>query len=309
MAGKKTKKKATAKKATAKKTTAKKTNSRDPQAILKWFSDLQNRILRGDLMIGILSADEVDRVPAELKKAAEGGAVEAYAKLAEWYSNPPLDQPDYAAAGAALKAGIEAGQDDLKLELARLRWFKLREKASSAERIEAYELTRQYVADHPDDAGGLHLLGHLLTSGFGVDADPAAGYKAQKKAASGYCPEADFELYVHLSTGSGVAQDGTTAFKHLKKAADGFHPRALYNVASAYARGDQVKKDMKQAAKYYDEACGYGNGQACATLAAMYVQGDGVKKDLDKAKELFEEAGDYGFDASAIKRLVGFKKR
>lgn len=311
--------KATAKKGSAKKLPAKSTqkatsakpssSAKEAQAILAWFRDIQNRILRGDLMLGILSAKEVDQVPEKLTKAAEAGAPEAYALLAKWHTNPPMDRPNLAAAEAAMKKGLAAGHEDLGLELARLHWHEQRDTASAKQKAEAYQLTRDYVAAHPDDDAGLHLLGHLLTAGFGVEADPAAGYRAQQKAAAAYCPAADFELYVHLSTGSGVEKDDARAFEHLKKAADSLHPRALYNMASAYARGDQVAKNSKKAAEYYGQACEYGNGRACATLAAMHVQGDGVKKDLDRAAELFEEAEDYGFDPAAIKKLVGWKKR
>lgn len=278
------------------------------EKIVAWFDDLMNRIIRGDLMIGILSPDELDVVPDALRAAIRGGDEASWIALASWYQEPPLGEPDYEKAIAVLREAIaaEAYGAELELELARLLWFRKRKDTSEDERREAFRLTAAVCDEDPDDFDALYLLGVLTHAGFGTDKDPAKAFEIQKRAAELGSADAHFELYVHLSRGLGVERDDAAALEHNRKAAEEGHPRALYNMGAIYAKGEQVEQDKAAAADWYELACDAGNGRACATLAAMYAAGDGVEVDRERAGELFEEAEALDFDTSALKALVGW---
>lgn len=277
-------------------------------AILEWFRGLNGRIARGDLMLGILDFDEVEGAPAALAHAAKGGRPLAHLLCARWLIEPPVGAPDHDAALESLRAAIDAGVDGADETLVRFQWFFRRDVASEEERDEALARARAQVERDPEDADALHLLGHLVTGGFGDEPDPAAGFELQRRAAELGSAGARFEMYVHLSTGLGVDADPAAAFEATRLAAEAGHPRALYNLGAALARGDQVPRDMAKAASYYARACELGNGQACATLAAMYFMGDGVEADADEAEELFDTAECEGFDTTRIKLAIGWDR-
>ena len=126
--------------------------------ILAWFQKIEDRIDRGDLMLGLLTVREVELVPRALRHAAEADPV-AWVLLAEWLKAPPLDVPDLEGADEALTRALGAGLDEAGLELAELRWFHRRETASEEERREAYRLVEQATQADPEDGEAWHLLG------------------------------------------------------------------------------------------------------------------------------------------------------
>jgi hypothetical protein len=64
------------------------------QALATWVKELRGRILRGDMMIGILSVDEVALAPKALRKASDFGIEGALLDLGDWLAAPPFGQPD-----------------------------------------------------------------------------------------------------------------------------------------------------------------------------------------------------------------------
>jgi hypothetical protein len=274
--------------------------------ILDWASDVGQRVLRGDLMIGILSIEEVEKMPAALRRAAECGHQEAWFRLAEWYERPAWGEPSAELADEALRRALDHQVPGAGLALARMRWFHRREEATEAEEAEAYGLVAALVKQNDDNDEAIYLLGLMTCAGFGTPPDPAAAFELQRKAASLGNADASFELYVHLSTGLGVAADEKAAFEHVQRAAQAGHARAAYNLGAFLATGRYGKKDMAEAANWYQRACDLGNGRACATLATLYASGDGVAQDRDRARGLFDVAADLGFDPSAIKDEIGW---
>ena len=273
--------------------------------ILDWASDIDGRILAGDMMIGILSIEEVEKMPAALRRAAECGHPKAWLRLAEWHERPRWGEPSYELADQALRLAVDHKVAGAGLALARLRWFLRRDEATDAEKAQAFE-TIAALAKEGDDGEATYLLGLMTCAGFGTPADPAAAFELQRKAAARGNADASFELYVHLSTGLGVATDEQAAFEHVQRAAKAGHARAAYNLGAFLATGRYGKKDMAEAANWYQRACDLGNGRACATLAAMYAAGDGVAKDRERAGGLFSVAEELGFDPSAIKDAIGW---
>lgn len=274
--------------------------------ILDWASDIDGRILSGDMMIGILSIEEVEKMPAALRRAAECGHPEAWLRLAEWHERPRWGEPSFELADEALRLAVDHKVTGAGLALGRLRWFRRRDEATDAEKAQAFQTVASLAKGDDEEGEATYLLGLMTCAGFGTPADPAAAFELQRKAADRDNSDASFELYVHLSTGLGVAVDEQAAFEHVQRAAEGGHPRAAYNLGAFLATGRYGKKDMAEAANWYQRACDLGNGRACASLAAMYAAGDGVAQDRDRAGGLFGVAEELGFDPSAIKDAIGW---
>lgn len=277
------------------------------RAIMRWVAGVQFRIDRGDMMIGVLSMETVNRVPEALRKAIECGVREAWVELGYWLADPPIGDPDIAAGEQVLEEAVGRGIDETIVPLVRLRWFLRREDASQAERARAYSLLEDFVAKNPSNADALHYLGLLTCGGFGTSADPAAAFQIQRKAAAMGNVEATFELYVHYQTGLGIERNEVAAFEANREAAEALHPRAAYNMGVFHATGQHVTKDLVQAAEWYQKASDAGNPQATAVLATMYAKGEGVSQDTVYAEELFIDAEDLGVDVSEMRRSVGME--
>lgn len=275
------------------------------QELRAWFEDIRSRITRGDMMIGILSVDEVAKVPDALMKAMASGDEQASVDLALWLADPPIGEPDVERAERVLLASIERGQMSAVLPLVRIRWILRRDDATEAEREETYRLLDALVAQQPDNPEALYYLGILRCGGFGTDQDPAGAFELQQRAASLGSVDATFELYAHYANGLGVAPDGAKAFEHNRRAAETGHARAAYNMGAFYATGTHVAKDMAEAAVWYERAADAGNGRAAATLGYMYATGDGVPQDAERARELFDDADSLGFETSGLRRAAG----
>jgi uncharacterized protein len=275
------------------------------QALVRWVFDINGRIQRGDMMLGILTFEEVRKVPAALARAAECGIADAWLKLAWWLANPPVGDPDIAGAEETLRGAIKAGVPGARLELVQVRWFYRREDASELERLETHDLVRALAEEDGHDAEALYYLGLLTCQGFGTPRDPGKAFRLQQQAAALGNTDAMFELYAHLATGLGVAQDDQGALAANRRAAEAGHPRAMYNMGAFHATGRLVEKDMVKAAEWYQRASDAGNPLATATLAAMYAAGDGVPQDKSYAQELFELADYLGLDVAAMRKSVG----
>lgn len=277
----------------------------DAQALANWAGNLRGRILRGDMILGVLSTDEVALAPAALRKAASLGLPSALLQLGEWLARPPFGKSNLLEAEEALQEAVDTGVSGAEIQLVRLRWFYRRETASAAEQREAFGLLEKLAADGPGDAEVLHLLGLLTCQGFGTDRDPAAAADLQKGAAELGSASALFELFLHHKTGLGVPVDEQGALAFLRRSADAGHPRAMYNMGALLATGSGLPKDLAAAVDWYERAADAGNVRATVTLAAMYAKGEGVARDIDHAKELFDEAEYLGLDVSAIRKAVG----
>ena len=275
------------------------------RALLDWVAGLRARILRGEMMIGILPVEEVERAPLALRKAAECGLAEGWFQLASWHADPPFGAANVAEAEEVLREAMAAGAPGAAVQFARLLWFHGRDTADDAEQREAYGLLEAAAADDPRDASALHLLGLLTCQGFGTEADPEAAVALQEQAASLGSLDAVFELFVHHFNGVGVPRDVEAARGLVRRAADAGHPRAMYNMGAFHATGTLVARDPAAALEWYTRAAEAGNVRATAALAVMYAQGDGCEQDLEHARQLFDEAEYMGLDVSDVRAAVG----
>ena len=273
-------------------------------ALIEWVRELRGRILRGDMMIGILSIDEVALAPAALRKANDCGISEALIDLGNWLAAPPLGEPDLTGADAAFRQAIAAGVAGAKLRFVEFVWFYCPETATFDEQAEAYQLAFELSKDD-GDGRATYLLGLLTCNGFGTVADPKRANELQLKATSKGNTDALFELYLYREMGIGAPKDSNVAREFLQVAAARGHPRAMYNLAAYLATGRGLPKDLAKAAEWYSKASEAGNVRATANLAMMYAKGEGVPKNLDQAKLLFDEAEYMGLDVSEARTSVG----
>jgi TPR repeat protein len=281
-------------------------NAETGRAILEWITELRGRILRGDMMIGILPVDEVKKAPVVLRKAAaDCGVAEAWLELGSWLARPPFGVPDVRKALSVLREAVSSKVPGSELKLVQVLWFYGRDAASAADRSEAHELLTGLVRRNPQDGEAVHFLGHFTFQGFGVAADPAEAGRLQQQAADLGNTDAVFELFLYHQAGAGVPKDEKKALELLRRAAEAGHPRAMYNMGAFHASGRGLPRDPAAAFHWYTKASEAGNPRATAGLAVMHAQGDGVPKDLETAKLLFDEAEYMGVDVTAMREAVG----
>ena len=140
-------------------------------ALVAWTQELRGRILRGDMMLGILSADEVALVPTALRRASDCGIKEALLDLGHWLAAPPIGEPDLVGARAAYREAIVAGVTGAKLRFVEFVWFYCRETATAEEQTEVHQIAKE-LSELDDDGRATYLLGLLTCNGFGTQADP-----------------------------------------------------------------------------------------------------------------------------------------
>src|SRR5262245_60188433 len=149
----------------------------------EWAASIRNRIARGDMVIGILTPAEVAKIPLAYRASAQKGDPTAWLALAWWHAHPQFGERDLEAAEQALKAAIDTGVPNARLELVKIRWFFKRDTATPSEQKEAYRLVSSIVEAEPKSADGVYFLALLTTHGFGVVASPQIGFRLQQQAA------------------------------------------------------------------------------------------------------------------------------
>jgi TPR repeat protein len=273
--------------------------------LVEWATDARNRIARGDMMIGILTPAEVQKIPLAYQAAAQQGENEAWLKLAWWHASPQFGTPDLDEAEQALRTARDAKVPKAPLELVKIRWFFKRESATEKERKEAYELVSGIVEADPKNSEGVYFLALLTTHGFGVAGSASAGFTLQQKAANLGNADAMFELYIHYANGLGVAASEAAALDACRRAAEAGHSRAMYNMGAYNASGRGMPKNISEAIKWYERAADAGNPSAMVGLAVIYATGDGVEKDREYAEQLFDRADYCGLDVTGVRKQVG----
>lgn len=273
--------------------------------LVEWAASTRNRIARGDMMIGILTPDEVQKIPIAYRAAAQNGEPDAWVTLAWWYANPQFGEPDLEGAEQALKAAMDANIPKARLELVKIRWLFKRDICTTIEKEEAYQLVSRIVGADPSNAEAVYFLALLTTHGFGVVASPNAGFMLQQKAADLGNTDAMFELYIHLANGLGVSANEAEALNACRRAAEAGHSRAMYNLGAYNASGRGMPKNIPEALTWYARAADAGNPSAMVGLAVIYATGDGIEPDREYAEQLLDQADYCGLDVRQVRKQVG----
>lgn len=275
------------------------------EQLVAWADRTRKQIARGDMMLGILTIDDVAKIPVAYQIAAQQGKSNAWVTLAWWFAYPDFGEADLEAAERALRAAIDVNADNAKLELAKIRWFFKRETASEAEQQQAYQSVSDIVASHPDNANAIYILALLTTHGFGVAASPKSGLELLERSAALGNADAMFEICVHHANGLGAPVNEKLAFNACQRAANAGHLRAMYNLGAFSSTGRGTPKDMQEAVKWYERAADAGNPSAMVGLAMIYATGDGVEADREYAREMFDQAELCGLDVGHLREQVG----
>jgi TPR repeat protein len=273
--------------------------------LVEWAADIRNRIARGDMVLGILAPEEVEKIPAAYRAAAQQGEADAWLLLAWWHAQPQYGKPNLEAAEQVLKAAIDAKVPNARIELVKIRWFFKRDTATASEKSEAYHFVSGIVEADPKNADGVYFLALLTTHGFGVATSPSAGFALQQQAAALGNANAMFELYIHYANGLGIAANEAAALDACRQAAEAGHSRAMYNLGAYNASGRGMPKNIPEALKSYERAASAGNPSAMVGLAVIYATGDGVDTDREYATQLFDQADYCGMDVSRVRNQVG----
>ena len=270
------------------------------EALWAWVAGVQERLLRGDLQLGLLAPAEVGQVPAALAKVAQV-MPEAWLDLADWHLSSLPGEPDVAAAQRALEAAVAAEVPTAVLRRLQLAWHHQRDSLSPAARRECFEQLRRLHEAEPQQAEVMNLLGYLTTAGFGTPADPAAGLAWHEQAAELLNSDAMFEIAIHHFNGLGTPQDPAAGLRATERAAKAGHARAMFNLGAFHAAGRFTPQDMAQALRWYEQAVEAGHAQACVNLAALHALGEGLPIDLDKTAAYLDEAEARGLDVAELR--------
>jgi hypothetical protein len=277
-------------------------------------AEVDGRIARGDMMIGILPVEAIEVRARGYAAAALAGRVECWTPLGASYlgSAPPRTQPAWPSqvpfadpgdqpVGAALRCFAEAAvRGDRQ---AALLFADVCRYASEPAKRFALTLLEPWRADDRD--GQVTYAYGLVQYALG----DAAGAAATHLEAAGLGDaDAMFELSVLYVNGDGVPADPATAHTWLMRAAGLGHHRALYNVGSGHATGNGFPKDEALAAHYYELAAKAGNAQAAATLGVMYLLGQGVDADPASAASWLDLADESGFDVDGWLDRLGLDR-
>jgi hypothetical protein len=268
--------------------------------------DVRMRVLRGDLLIGILAPEEVHAMVATLRELGRAGAAGAWLSLARYHLDENgLHWDPRAAVEACGRAAVQ-GSGEAR------RWFPGLVQSLRAEGIDdpagAGEVVDGLRAALPTDEDGAvhHLMGICAWHGFGCPRDPGSCRALQEQAAALGHADAMFELYAMWATGGGGPEDEAVALGWCMRAADHGQARAMYNLGTFYASGrGGVEQDEAQARVHYGRASAAGHGRATAMLAYMTMLGDGGPADPERAEELFRLAGEQGFEVESFRDQVG----
>lgn len=268
-----------------------------------WVEALPGRLLAGDALIGLLSVDELRRVPEALDISIACGSTKAWDLLARWLTEPEVGEPDLVGADRAACRAIEADPANGWKTLFDVRWHHRRDDATPEQRRELVGILEARRAS--DEDGSIRYSLALLTNaGFGTPADPEQAFALLTQAAALDHADALFELGVYRSQGIGAPKDEAQTVELIRRAAELNHPRALYNMGAFHASGTYVAKDMAAAASWYERAWDVGHLQAGINLALMYGTGDGVKLDRSYAAELLNQVEWCGGDVDEMRERL-----
>ncbi|MEU4381353.1 tetratricopeptide repeat protein [Micromonospora echinofusca] len=275
--------------------------------------EIDGRIVRGDVMIGILPIRAYEVLVRGYLAAARAGRTDAWVPLGRRLLDLPIGQPPawpsphpFPTSGndvldAALRCFAEAaGQGDRQGA-----YLFAAVGREAVGRVGRYALTLLEPLRADDPTGEARYWSGIVHYLLG-EGEAAVAYHRQ--AAEAGNADAMFELHVLHDTGDMVPRDGAVARQWLLRAAEREHPRALYNVAAGHASGRGFPRDEAVAAGWYERAANAGNARAAATLGVMCLLGSGVPTDPARAARWLDQAEEQGFDVDGWLDQLGMRR-
>lgn len=276
-------------------------NTETAEKIKTWLNDINGKIARGDLMIGILDTSEAQKIPDAYEKLVKCGDQSALEDLANWYVHPLVGDSDYSKAEKTYKKMIDLKIPGAKYKLAKFRWFYRKDELGKKDKLKTLSLLDEDVQQKLAEA--FVLKGYMLADGFEGHPNVAEAINFFKEASEQGNPDAMFELYIYYATGNGVPQDDSEAYRHIAMAAEKGHNRAMYNMGTFHATGTNVEQDIERAVEWYKKASDAGNARAGFTLGVMYAMGNEIEEDLSQSQQYLDAAEENGYDPEAIEEI------
>lgn len=274
-----------------------------------WAAQVRSRISRGDLLLGILSIYEINKIPLAYEMAAKCGKGDAWLLLSNWYLYPEWGDCKVEQAEIAISHAIELGVNRAAFQLAKLVWYFKRESATENEKASIFEFLSHGLKLNPEDADFLYLLGLLTCAGFGTKASPKIARELHELASNLGNSDAMFELSLYNFQGIGTKKDHKKALSLCFAAANVGQVRAMYNLGAFYATGKYLKKNSGEALRWYERSAEGGNTSGMIAAAVMYAAGDGTERNDDLAIEWLNQAEIRGIDISRIRAQLGLDLR
>ena len=285
----------------------------DAAYLVELCREIDNRITRGDAMIGILPVKAFDAVVQGYAAAALAGQTDAWLPLGRrlldlpfgqppvWPSPHPFPTGENEILDAALRCFAEAARHGIRQGA----YLFAATSRNAVGQVGRYALTLLEPLRADDPTGEATYWSGIVHYFLG---DGEAAVADHHRAAAAGNASAMFELYVLYSTGDMVPQDDAVAQEWLIRAADREHPRALYNVAAGYASGRGFPQDEAVAAGWYERAANAGNARAAATLGVMHLLGSGVPADPARAAGWLDQAETQGYDVDGWLDQLGLSR-
>lgn len=256
--------------------------------------EIQEKINRGDLMIGLLDTKEVDVMIDLYTKSGNSGNPAGWYELGMIYYVGSGVEQDAEKAVTHFQLAAESGYGiDAWIKYIRIAYFANLTSIPANEIIGLVE-----KLEKEDPSGEVYLLkGYMLYQGYAYKENPEASLLAHQESANKGNANAMFELCIYYTQGIGVEEDAQKALDWCIKAAENDNTRAIYNIGTYYATGyETIPKDTNMAVKYYTKAANLGHGKAAGQLAAMYIMGAEIEKNEEMAKKFYELAFENDFD-------------
>ena len=257
---------------------------------------LRDKILRGDIVIGILPAESFDEMVALFTEAGEAGSADAWFELGQALAGGlNTFEPDPWAAVSAFENAWDAGHQEAGLALARQAYFR-RMDDEDFSIAKVLEIMDALLSD--DESGEATVLaGWMHFAGYGFDQDMAKGAALQARAAEAGNANAMFELFVLYTNGQGVEPNLAEGRVWLERAAHAGSARAMYNMGALHGVGEGFEQNDEKAFQWYKKAAAEGHARGAGAVSVMYAAGEGTPRDDAQAEAYYNLALELGYDA------------
>jgi uncharacterized protein len=147
--------------------------------------------------------------------------------------------------------------------------------------ITAFREATKRIADDPNDAAAMTLLGELYAAGLGVAQDWSKAAEWYRLAAGRGDPNAAFALAMLKLDGKGLPRDAAEGRRLLESAADAV-PDAAYTLGLMLLQENKADSD-RRAVQLFREAAEAGDADGEYALAIVLRDGRGVSRDNAQA--------------------------
>ncbi|WP_244643940.1 tetratricopeptide repeat protein [Alsobacter metallidurans] len=147
--------------------------------------------------------------------------------------------------------------------------------------ITAFREATKRIAEDPNDAAAMTLLGELYSAGLGVAQDWTKAAEWYRLAAGRGDPNAAFALAMLKLDGKGTPRDAAEGRRLLESAADAV-PDAAYTLGLMLLQENKAESD-KRAVQLFRDAADAGDADGEYALAVVLRDGRGVPRDNAQA--------------------------